>query len=71
MKFEYDDGRPVSECVAFIDDEGDLCIRSSDNKGVYLIADGEVVGGLHFEEYMCINEVVRKFYPGDKITITF
>lgn len=72
MKFEYDDKSDDRECVAFIDDDGDLCVKDiNTDMGVYVgITDASTE---KFIDYMSLNGngSIHKFYPGDKITITF
>jgi hypothetical protein len=60
MKFTYDTNPDERECVAYIDDEGDLIIKERDGKTVYCL-DGAF-------DPSCDN---HRFYPGDSITITF
>lgn len=72
MKFEYDGVTEDREMVAFVDDDGDLCIKIG--YGIaYLVRDG--IGFAYdeadFREYGVNNGVRKAFYPGDKITITF
>lgn len=70
MKFEYDGMGDDRECVAFIDADGDLCVKDNNtDMGVYVgITDASTE---KFIDYMSLNGSIRKFYPGDKITITF
>lgn len=70
MKFEYNDMENESDCVAFIDDDGDLCLKDKNtDMGVYVaITDASTET---FYDYMSLNGVKKRFYPGDKITITF
>lgn len=72
MKFEYDGVTEEREMAAFIDDVGDLCIRTGEGL-VYLLQDGESFSHYeeNFQEYASVNGVRKAFYPGDKITITF
>lgn len=69
MKFEYDNMNDDRECVAYIDGDGDLIIKNTLNL-VYehpaLITDGNV-GTAEWNPV----ESLHKFYPGDKLTITF
>lgn len=67
MKFEYDtDG--FEDCVAFIDANGNLVVYTRDGK-VCFCGDGLV----HTSPYTHDTDAgtKRKFYRGDKITITF
>jgi len=69
MKFEYDGADQDRECVAFIDDVGDLWIRDRHgSENVCISKIGEVI---YAEGDFFIEGAVKKFYPGDKITITF
>lgn len=72
MKFEYGIDVDRSDTVAFIDDAGDLCI-AVESGIVYLLRDGSSFhdDDADLMEYMNDNGFKRKFYPGDKITITF
>ena len=72
MKFEFDGDADRGECVAYIDDDGDLCIRVGDGF-VYFIKDDKsfLSDGGSFYGHMFDNGATRKFYKGDKITITF
>jgi len=71
MKFKYDGDDRDDECVAFIDNCGDLCVKSDDEEGIYFTKDGSVFSCSTFDDYMEENIAAHKFYPGDKITITF
>jgi hypothetical protein len=69
MKFEHDGKTDDRECVAFIDGDGDLWIKT--DKGSCLMYGGSEytepsAGNLWFSD-----TAIKKFYPGDKITITF
>ena len=63
MKFEYDVSPEHDECVAYIDADGDLILR--DEGKIYVIS----------QDNMFLREVHenarRRFYRGEKITITF
>ena len=70
MRFEYEGETTDKECVAYIDNEGDLIINTESNG--WVIIGGENSG----ESYSASPDensfgVKKKFYPGDKITITF
>mgnify|MGYP003459791044 CR=1 FL=1 len=67
MNFEYDVKDNELECVAFIDDDGDLWIKT-DEGSCLMFKSGDIpsAGDLWKE-----GQAVHKFYPGDKITITF
>ena len=72
MKFEYGE-KAVNDrtCVAFIDKQGWLKVKDQHgNHHVWLTPQGEVVHSDTFgsDEH---TSAVKKFYPGDKITITF
>lgn len=69
MKFEHDgDDR---RAVAFIDEDGDLCIKSDDGDAIWLTSYGAFDSENRFDLVFADSDVVRKLYPGDKITITF
>lgn len=72
MKFEYEEDIKDKEVVAYISDHGHLYIRSVDGI-VGMLADGEITHyeTLSFDREMVKDNVVKKFYKGDKITITF
>ena len=70
MKFEYEEKRDDRECVAYIDDEGDLIIKDTINhvnEHPILMRSGDVGMNDGFR----LDTATHKFYPGDKITITF
>lgn len=72
MKFEYDEQPDKGECVAFIDNDGDLCMKNGE--GIIYLTRGNASFSFEeacFESYMVDNGATKKFYPGDKITITF
>jgi len=75
MKFEYGDEKGGAECVAFIDGEGDLWIRTEENEGMLNVMfelNGDITpGSVPIEEGMARQGYKKKFYHGDKITITF
>ena len=71
MKFEYQD-QDATQCVAYIDLAGCLRMRDTgraeDRRGaICLRTDGELKNGYVWEP----DAAQRRFYPGDKITITF
>lgn len=80
MKFEYDgsDIERKGGCVAFIDIDGDLWMGVQSGccdeiKSVLFdFSYGTInAGSISIEEGICEYGSKRKFYPGDKITITF
>jgi len=69
MKFEYDGKTDDRECVAFIDGDGDLWIKTDEGSCL-------MYGGSEYTEPSAGNlwlpdKAIKKFYPGDKLTITF
>ena len=67
MKFEYDGKEGARACVAFIDYDGDLWIKT-DEGSCLMFKSGDIPSaGVLWEQ----GRAVHKFYPGDKITITF
>lgn len=72
MEFEYVH-QAERECVAYLDERGDLRIRDTgrlaENKraAIILKQSGEMKNGYLFEP----ENAERRFYAGDKITITF
>ena len=70
MEFKYDNIDDERECVAFIDNEGDLIIKLEDGTNMVMQESGEPFkGSVGFDMLFC--SAVHKFYPGDKVTITF
>lgn len=70
MKFEYDKKPSDSDCVAFISDNGNLLIKNTDT-GDFTIALC-VAGAAHNKAVSDgVKHAHHRFYPGDKITITF
>lgn len=70
MKFEYENKNDDKECVAFIR-YGDLYIKERDGGNLVISDDGSFLGGLPWHNVETSPEITHKFYPGDKITITF
>ena len=76
MKFEYDVKEEDRECVAVLHvfNEGDeqcLAVKADGNDVVWFYPHGNVSvqqNGMYEDDD---SSVIRKFYPGDKITITF
>ena len=72
MRFDYENKQDDRECVAYIDEEGDLVInnRNHYNHGgaVYLTKEGRT--GEHGRGFNP-SEAIHKFYPGDSITLSF
>ncbi len=77
MKFEYDGDSEQRECVAFIDGDGLLwvgayCLYDDDVKSVVFTSDDKPhVGDISLKTGMALFGVTKRFYPGDKLTITF
>lgn len=67
MKFEYDRKERTDDCVAFIDSDGDLVIVDRDGDAIAFGV--ECVHPSY--ELSDSTYIAHKFYPGDKITITF
>ena len=67
MKFEYDVKDDALECVAFIDYDGDLWIKTDNGSCLMFNSEYTPSNGDLWEEY----RAVHKFYHGDTITITF
>jgi len=70
MKFEYDGVKEDRECVAFIDNDGNLYIKTYNGCIELCHDDMPECHAMSLWDYM-IEDASRKFYPGDKITITF
>lgn len=74
MKFEYDVKNDDRECVAF-EWLGHIHIKLDCGNTVLLAEDFSHNPGFHFMGKEVwdhrINEATHKFYPGDKLTITF
>lgn len=68
MKFEYDGKECGLECVAYIGSCGELIIKT--DEGVTLMYEDETPNHGGFSDWE-EGRAVHKFYPGDKITITF
>jgi hypothetical protein len=66
MKFEYECGATDLECVAYIDGGGDLVIRGDNPEKSFVFGPSGSFSWAWNER-----EAVHKFYPGDKLTITF
>lgn len=76
MKFEFDEDKPKGDWVAAVypfDGSREklcFCIKSTQSKEeVWLYPDGEV--SIQRDGIKYSGEPLKKFYPGDKITITF
>lgn len=73
MKFEYENKVDDRECVAFIDADGDLCLKADGADDIVWLT----TGGVQYCESPRNNfdfqkeKAVHRFYPGDTITITF
>ena len=68
MKFEYDGKRDDQECVAYIDHCGDLRVADDSDEAVCFSA---ITGTIRSGAVWWPETATHKFYPGDKITITF
>ena len=83
MKFEYDNGSENRECVAYAhrvehgsEDTTSIAVKTGqDERGVEQVVtfyyDGQVVKQDCYEASYVGDEGFKKFYPGDKLTITF
>ena len=68
MKIEYDDKKePEKECLAYIDEDGNLIIWDCATGGGSLVAHGFVESGHVFE----LSKAKHKLYTGDSVKITF
>ena len=70
MRFEYETKEDDRECVAYISSKGNLLLKNTDT-GKFSIAICKI-GQVHADA--ADNEpdkAIRKFYPGDDLTITF
>lgn len=69
MRFDYETKQDDRECVAYIDEDGDLVIKENSNGCSLhpLFRKNGDVGVSPWVESLA----VHKFYPGDKLTITF
>ena len=70
MKLEYDVKNDDRECVAYIDKDGDLKVKGeSESENICLRIDCKN----HFSDayFDPADWAKHKFYPGDKLTITF
>ena len=68
MKFSYDGDGVGRECVAYIDDDGELMVRRNNGDCIWL-SKGGVVYAHNFP--FDVNKATHKFYKGDSVTITF
>jgi hypothetical protein len=78
MKFEYETEVDDREVVAFTflldgkEGELGLCVKGEGNKCAWLYHDGYVLcSGNFMAELQDGKHITKKFYKGDKITITF
>ena len=71
MEFEFDEYTDRGECVAYIDTEGDLMFKPSDCEADIQQICIDKDGFLHTNLKWMPQYATRKFYKGDKITITF
>jgi hypothetical protein len=58
--------RRKRECVAYVDGDGDLVVKAREGDGFCMSSEYGVVHSDFIE-----GDAVHKFYPGDKLTITF
>ncbi len=70
MKFECDVTKENRECVAVIDGDGNLYVKTDSGcVAMYTSTTPEIYGCCTWD---CkVEDAIRKFYHGDKITITF
>jgi hypothetical protein len=68
MKFEYENKERDDECVAYIDIDGDLIVKR--DQSAFLIH-SDISGSDDSWPWSPETDATHKFYPGDKITITF
>ena len=76
MKFVYRGKKGEGECVAVLHvfdggDEQCLAVKADGNDVVWFYPDGTVSVQHNGMDEDDKDTVIRKFYPGDKITITF
>jgi hypothetical protein len=69
MKFEYNGKEDGRVCVAYIDMDGDLRIRTQDDDAVIFYANTKDLPSPDCVFTPSVSQA--RFYPGDKITITF
>ena len=70
MKFEYEKKDDDRECVAFIDDAGDLIVRMGGTGAVWFDRHGGVYNFGEWNDELN-RSAAHRFYRGDSITITF
>jgi hypothetical protein len=63
MEIEYVKNNDDRECMAFIDQDNDLWVNL---EGLW-----RCVTGTFYDDILNEDDAIHKFYPGDKITITF
>lgn len=69
MKFEYNTpDTETRECVAYIDGDGDLMIRTPTGKCIWMDYNGNAE---HHRFEFNPDIATHKFYRGDSVTITF
>lgn len=71
MKFEYDGKENGRECVAFIDEDGVLYIKTDEGSTLLYGGSESPNHGSNEDWDYGLSRATHKFYPGDKITITF
>lgn len=67
MKFESESGKDNGACVAYLNFYGDLVILGPVGGTVCLGEDGPIDTDYGWDP----DAATHKFYPGDKLTITF
>lgn len=67
MKFEYDEKEAEKECVAYISLSGDLVVKDGGGKATVIYDDGSGTERVMWNP----DSASRRFYHGDKLTITF
>ena len=70
MKFTYDTKQDARECVAYIDEDGDLRMKT-DEGVVYMYKDNSTPSQNYSHEFWDPYDAIHRFYTGDKITIEF
>lgn len=71
MKFEYDGDSEQRECVAYIVASGELVVRNIDNGNAICMGPYGSAAYVSNITRFDPSDATRKFYPGDKVTITF
>jgi len=75
MKFEYDDttdkGMPIAILYKFNSEDNRQCLAIRAQSGKFVWFYNHVGLATIQETGFSDEDIIRKFYPGDKITITF